>query len=225
MNKYVKIICIPLGVLYFIYLILAYSGIFRGYNNPTTANEPNLKMGSKMFVSNLKSPKKNDFICFNVEDEYLGKYISTFRLCAIENDTIEIKNGTVYINHKNIDANINLLHLYKIGKNLYLKLKQKNVLENHMMIDRSSNDSINVFLSTNILKDYQINSTRILSKKEGYLKRFISQKWTKDNFGPYIIPKNKFFVLGDNRDNSLDSRFIGLVDKTDIVGVVIKTFN
>jgi signal peptidase I len=33
-----------------------------------------------------------------------------------------------------------------------------------------------------------------------------------------IIPKDKYFVLGDNRGNSSDSRIIGLIDKKDIMG-------
>lgn len=34
----------------------------------------------------------------------------------------------------------------------------------------------------------------------------------------FKIPKNMYFVLGDNRNNSLDSRAIGLINKDDIVG-------
>jgi signal peptidase I len=41
---------------------------------------------------------------------------------------------------------------------------------------------------------------------------------TRDHWGPLVVPENKFFVLGDNRDNSLDSRFWGFVDKQAVKG-------
>ncbi len=40
----------------------------------------------------------------------------------------------------------------------------------------------------------------------------------RDNFGPFIVPKNKLFVMGDNRDQSYDSRYWGYVDMKDVKG-------
>lgn len=40
----------------------------------------------------------------------------------------------------------------------------------------------------------------------------------RDRLGPLKVPENKYFVLGDNRDESLDSRFWGFVDRERIKG-------
>lgn len=41
-----------------------------------------------------------------------------------------------------------------------------------------------------------------------------------ENFGPLIIPENSYFVLGDNRENSTDSRKFGYIEKKDVIGKV-----
>jgi signal peptidase I len=61
----------------------------------------------------------------------------------------------------------------------------------------------------------------ILGQKEGryIFPTFKNNKFgSRDNFGPIEIPENSFFMMGDNRDRSSDSRAWGFVDYDHIVG-------
>ena len=46
----------------------------------------------------------------------------------------------------------------------------------------------------------------------------------RDNFGPYTVPADHFFMMGDNRDNSADSRYWRAVPKELIKGKAMNIY-
>lgn len=193
------------------------------YTVSTASNEPALKQGHYFFSSNLIKPEHNDFICFKHNDEQFGKSVWIFRLCGSAGDKIEIKNGTLFVNDRNADATLHLYHTFMVG------IQEFNILDEKLKFDENQYfqqdaDSFFIFTSEKMLKDNNVTGNKQIDPKEredGYIEKIWKNKWNKDNFGPVTVPADKYFVMGDNRDNAQDSRYIGFVDEKDITGTAL----
>lgn len=195
------------------------------YKNSTTANEPNLKLNSTVYISSSTIPNINDFISYNQEDAIFGKTTRIHRLVAKDGDILELRDGIVFLNGKDIDAGKNFIHFYKLTKPTYLNVRQKENLSNETTLIPIGKDSISVLLPDLVAENHNLKMSRQIKKKgvaDDYIKRTYKNDWNEDNFGPLKIPHGKYFVIGDNRHNSEDSRYFGLVDKTQVLGTLVK---
>lgn len=74
-------------------------------------------------------------------------------------------------------------------------------------------------------EEIYIKDNKLYINNEQYEETYISTNLKYDDFdlktlGYEKIPDGYYFVLGDNRENSMDSREIGLIPKKDIIGKV-----
>lgn len=243
MKKFAITLAYFLTSLFILLIICRFTGILLFYKQPTINNEPNIKLGQYFAISNLPKAKKGDYIIYenNIADsiqnysmnkvqkedddyvDYTGsKYIN--RIVATEGDTITMTNGICYINGKNVDSQIDLMFYY-IFYDSDIKNLSQDVLDRNKYNLSYTNDSTYIISLSNFeVQKLSKNVKPILHlpNDTSYCFSWLNQKhngWTESNFGPLKIPKKMCFVLGDNRLNSMDSRFIGFINLDKIKGV------
>lgn len=193
----------------------------------TESMEPTIKKGEIILIKKPGEITRNQIIAFNHMDSLKGESIFVFRAVGLPGDNLEMEEGTLYVNGSSNQGEWDLRtpHLVTTKDHLlqkaieefqYQKVDSKHYIF-HLSDEeknklRQNSDVIAVEISYMNPGEYQKNM-------------FFSDtlnKWNVDNFGPVVVPEGSYFVLGDNRHDAFDSRYIGYVNESDIVGIINK---
>lgn len=116
--------------------------------------------------------------------------IAVGRVVGMPGDTIKISGNELYVNNKVVPQKY-------IGKFIYRP---------------TGKGARGLAIPT---KEY----SQVLGSVDFNVIEFDTPEASMD-FGPTVVKANAYYILGDNRDNSKDSRFNGLVSINNIIGVV-----
>lgn len=169
-----------------------------------------LLVSGSLINSSIADYNSGDIVSFDTEDyQNSSKTINmTKRIVAVEGDTVSYRSKVLLINGNPTKI-----------KNLELKSKYE-------YTDESSKKSnlLNVELE-------KIGNKLVSTLKDANYPNYLHSKVIAKNFGKNCIffsdgiecsvPKDSFFVMGDNRDRSFDSRYFGFIKKEQITGKVL----
>ena len=149
-------------------------------------------------------PERGDVVVFKYPEDPSVDYIK--RVIGLPGDTIVYQNKQVYIKPKCEGGNSN--NCAKL-KAVPLTFQERGEFVQDMaQLMRYTEDL------GEVKHDILRHPVRDISPVN-----FYTQPGTRSN--EWIVPDNQYFVLGDNRDNSRDSRFWGFVPDENLVGKAV----
>jgi signal peptidase I len=159
---------------------------------------------------NIGEPDRGDVIVFKYPIDPDTDFIK--RVIGLPGDKIKYKDNSLYIKKKCTTDNLKCSDFVKVSQEIK-SLFSKKVDEGGLIYKSVSSDySHDIFIDKDAVNNEPFFCT--------FAKNNIcTQKGTSNN--EYIVPNGHYFVLGDNRNYSLDSRFWGFVPEENIVGKAI----
>lgn len=171
-------------------------------------------------------PAFNDVVAFEIPSNYYDPTSEEYsvlvkRIIGLPGDTIEIEGQELYINHKKyrtpsfIKLNLNESPIGSINKDLF-PYNNKWSLENYgPVVVPQKGMKVELDPKNILLWQNAINTD--------YGKKVISVEGTVISLNglpirEYVFEKDYYFVLGDNRKNSIDSRYFGYIPEEWIIG-------
>ena len=210
----------------FIYLIgvifvsLFNSMLLQAYKIPTDSMEPTIKKDTCILVNKFITGSKYPFIDMQIFDgskniERGDIIVFTSKEYLHKNKMFRFFSNFVYT------ISFSLIDLYKMSKiydtNIYVKrvIGIPNDVISYKIINGRSVLFINGMPEIkSVEKEYVINEENDKNTDPDFLKYSLIQN-------EYVVPLDNFYVLGDNRILSVDSRIFGAIDKKQILGKAI----
>ncbi len=213
------------GLVVFALIVGRVTGHLQFFSIPTPGNEPTILSGGHLFASDLLKIERGRFVCYHQTDPRYERAIWVQRAMALAGDTLHIRNGRVFVNGKDADSCLTLNHAYAAPLAMRTRLMHEGVLRDSDFTPPFHNDSIIVQMTGSQAREHGLQHR--IRRQE--LDTMVIAMWgrearTLDDLGPVIVPQDRLFLIGDNRDMSIDSRFIGTVHRSNVIGVVFANF-
>jgi signal peptidase I len=215
------ITAIVFGLIFCLWIIGRTTFAFQFFKANSSSCEPTLKPGELFFTSNLKTPRRFALIAYRAVVPVQGAITLVHRICGVPGDIVEIKAGTLFINGKDVDEGLHLKHIYKVNEKYSGSIDYK---QDDAYTIPPYADTLYIPLEDRYVKKEQFPCVQYIlpaGLRDEDIFRVYQKSWNKDNFGPMRVTPGKFFVLGDNRGRSQDSRYLGLIDQEKVVGTLL----
>lgn len=219
------------SLLIIIYSILCRLYVFDIYLVNSGSMEGTLIKGDMLFVNKLAygprmgNSRKNGYTTIQQKDifiyELFPDYFVVKRCMGLPGNTIRISNDSPFVNNRFVSFPEKSCSQYRITFSNHSSIKKFVSTIPAAAIDSIDSNFIIANLSQGDLPHNALQIVRLPNKLlAGKTPYFRPEVWTINNLGPITIAPHYYFMMGDNKPYSEDSRYLGLVPEKEIVGKV-----